>query len=239
MAVCTAAVRIRAGRSRVQNCKSGRVKCHPVAGKSSPDCRWWVGTAATVGSFGHEQEEVRHGVSEKAVHHIAHPVRRALQNDLPEVSAIHVPHESLGNEYSGNPHHKDSDVQHPEIRFRCYPPPHDSADVNPKAKNQSSGRNQNEEPQEGSCPARNRWACSCPSHVTLNRSPSLQEGLDVRLQQERPGRIAWVVVGWHRFALEVADELIGLVLCRNLSNTYVPEWIDPATFSMQYPSCAE
>jgi hypothetical protein len=44
--------------SRVQNCKGSGVKCHPVAGESSPHNCWWIRSATSIRCLTHKQKEV-------------------------------------------------------------------------------------------------------------------------------------------------------------------------------------
>jgi hypothetical protein len=113
MPVGTARARINRASSRIQNGKRSGIERHPVTGETSPNCRWRICPTTSTGSLRHKEKEIHPRVPEKAVHHVAHPAGRILQDDLPKIPPVHVPDKALGDEHSREPHHENSDVKHP------------------------------------------------------------------------------------------------------------------------------
>jgi len=135
--VRTSGVDIHSASGRIQNGKRSGIKRHPVTGEPSPLCRWRIRSAAAAGGFRHEEEEIEDSVSEESVDHVAHPVGRTLQDDLPEVCAPSVTNQPLRNEYRWKPHNEGADVENQERRRNGAS--HDRSNVNPQANHKSNG----------------------------------------------------------------------------------------------------
>src|SRR5260370_32418306 len=119
MTVGTTEGRVIAAGSGIQHRERSRVECHPVSGKTSPDHSGRI-SASSTRSFGHEQEEIHDGIPSEPIDHVAHPVRRPPENDLPQVLPVHVSHQSLRHEYGSEPNQANSNAQKPQERIRYH-----------------------------------------------------------------------------------------------------------------------
>src|ERR1035437_3024930 len=177
-----------------------------MPGESPPNDRWRIATSST-GSLRNEQKEIHKGIAEEAIHHVARPVGRVLQNDLPQIPPVHVADEALRDEYCWEPDHENPDVQHPKEGFWCHPPSYDRSEMNPQADDESHRRKANEKPKEGSDPIRNR-VDRREKVRNWGRRTILQHSRHISFEQRRTGGVAGIVVNNDRLILEVAHELV-------------------------------
>src|SRR4029077_19089323 len=192
--------------SGIQHRERSRVECHPMSGKASPDYSGRV-SASSTRSFGHEQEEIHDGIPSKPINHVAHPVRRSLEDDLPQIPPVHVSHQSLRHEYGRKPDYENSNVQKPEERFRCHALPHDCSKMNPQAHNEADSREANEKPDKRSQPV---WDGAKRIGIDGSGCAVLQDSLNIQFEQHGTRRLVGVVANCDRLALKITHELIGL-----------------------------